>query len=131
VEAELNTLLFGCMRGVMAKQPRVDRLARVDGKPLDLGDAVPHQTLGTILNLLRHDDTFTRGLKLAFAQSDWKWLLGELPSRLEPIVAVRNPAAHNTASALRDVDELRAQVLEVGCEGLIVQLARVRLWSAE
>jgi hypothetical protein len=127
VEAELNALLFGCTRDVMAKQPRLDRLARVDGKPLDLGDTVPHQTLGTILNLLRHDDTFARALKLAFAQSDWKWLLGELPSRLEPIVAVRNMAAHGSTSTRRDVEELRAQVLGIGCEGLIVQVARVRL----
>jgi hypothetical protein len=127
VEAELNALLFGCTREAMAKQPRLDRLARVDGKPLDLGDAVPHQTLGTILNLLRHDDTFARALKLAFAQSDWKWLLGELPSHLEPVVAVRNMAAHGSASTRRDVEELRAQVLGIGCEGLIVQIARVRL----
>jgi hypothetical protein len=45
----------------------------------------------------------------------------------DPIVAIRNPAAHTARLERQDVAELRARILGIGCEGLITQIARIRM----
>jgi hypothetical protein len=126
IEAELNALIFPALREHLRRAPFLDRTARMDGQPLDLGGNVPHQTLGALRTLLEHDDALQRGIRQVFPQ-DWKWLLGELKSHLEPIVKLRNPAAHSARLTRQDAAELRSHILGIGCEGLIVQIARVRL----
>ena len=54
------------------------------------------------------------------------WLLRELPSHLGPLVSLRNPAAHSAALSCDAVARQREAVLGIGCEGLIVRLARVK-----
>jgi hypothetical protein len=128
VEAELNALLFGShVMSAAGRLPPADRTARVDGRPLDLGGSVPHQPLGAVLNLLRFDDAMARCVRGAFSAADAKWLLGTLPHLLETVVALRNPAAHSASSRREDVGEVREKVLGIGCEGMVAQLARVRL----
>ena len=128
VEAELNALLFPLIRAALSGASYADRTANVDGKPLDLGAVVAHQPLGTIVNLLKHDDAMRRGVHTAFTNvNDAKWLLSELPAHLRPIVDVRNPAAHSARLERGDVVELRSSILGIGSEGLITQIARVRL----
>jgi hypothetical protein len=79
-------------------------------------------------SVLKHNDAMKRGVKLAFAYTnDAKWLLGELPSHLDPVVAIRNPAAHTARLERQDVAELRARILGIGCEGLVTQIARIRM----
>lgn len=129
VEAELNSLIFPPVRTLLARAPHPERHARVDGRSIDLGDVVPHQSLGTLLTLLQHDDTLKRALKIAFPH-DWKWLIGQLPSQLEPIVALRNPGAHSERLSRGETAEVRGMVLGIGCEGLMVQVARVRMRAA-
>lgn len=63
----------------------------------------------------------------AFPGADANWLLGQLPHHLAPLVEVRNPAAHSEALDRERAVRQRAAVLGIGCEGLIVQLARVKL----
>jgi hypothetical protein len=130
LEAELNALLFDGVRAAAARLPPPDRTARVDGAPFDLARDVPHQSLGVVVNLLRHDPALKRCINAAFPQHDARWMLGELPHHLAPVVALRNPAAHAAASARHDVAEMRGKVLGIGCEGLITQLARIRLRAA-
>lgn len=128
VEAELNELIFPLIRGPLSGTSYADRTANVDGRPMDLAGDVAHQPLGALVNLLKHNDAMKRGVKLAFANTnDAKWLLGELPSHLDPVVAIRNPAAHSARLGRQDVAELRSRILGIGCEGLITQIARVRL----
>ena len=126
VETELNALVFPQLRRVLRGRPPAERETRIDGRPLDLGGAAPHQTLGAMLTLLRRDEIVMRALPQALPH-DAKWLLGELPPQLESLAELRNPAAH---SALLDRDRavrLREQVMGIGCEGLVVRLARARL----
>lgn len=129
VEAELNSLLFPALQPCVGGLQYGERIARLDGRSIDLGRTVPHQTLGGIRTMLEHDDTLKRGVKVAFHQ-DWKWLTGTLPHHLESIVALRNPAAHDSSVDAAAVATVRAQVLGIGSEGLITQLARIRLRSA-
>jgi hypothetical protein len=127
MEAELNALLFPAMRRPAARLPAAERTARVDGAPVDLRGAVTHQTLGTVLNLLLHDDAVRRCVKSGFSGADGGWLLGQLPHYLEPVVDLRNPAAHDSPTSREAAARIRTAILGIGCEGLIVQLARVRM----
>lgn len=126
VETELNAVLFSATRRVLRGAAPRDRETRWDGRRLDLGDVVPHQSLGTIRHLLERDEVMAKAVRRAFPQ-DWQWLQGQLPSLLGPLVEMRNPAAHAKATDRDTAARQRAAVLGIGCEGVIVQLARVKL----
>jgi hypothetical protein len=126
VEAELNVLLFGTIRDIASSIPSTKRTGYVDGQPIDLCDAVPHQPLGSLLHLVERDNAMQHALKVAF-QNDWRFLLGELPSHLTPIVSVRNRAAHSGRPSADDVAAMRQNVLGIGSEGLITRIARITL----
>lgn len=126
VETELNALVFPPLRRVLRARPPAERETRLDGRPLDLGAAVAHQTLGALLVLLRRDETVKRALPAALPH-DARWLLGELPPQLETLADLRNPAAHSALLDRERAVQLREQVLGIGGEGLVVRLARARL----
>jgi len=129
VETELNALIFPAVRRVLRGTPSHQREVRIDGRPVDLGGAVPHQTLGALRYLLQRDEIVPRALRAAFPH-DQGWLIGELPRRLEVLEALRNPAAHAAALTREEVARLRADVLGIGGEGLIVRIARGRMRAA-
>jgi len=126
VEAELNALVFPSARKHLKSRAPADREVLMDGTRLDLGGRVPHQTLGAIRTLLQKNDTFQKALTQSLPH-DHKWLLGELPPRIQTLSDLRNPAAHSGLLSREDAREAREQVLGIGCEGLIVKLARVRM----
>lgn len=126
VETELNALIFPATARLLRDAAPAEREIVVEGRRLDLGGAVPHQSLGTVRGLLTHGSALPKTLRAAYAQ-DANSLLGELPRYLEPLVKLRNPAAHSEAVAREVVAKLRADVLGIGCEGLIVRLARAKL----
>lgn len=64
IETELNALVFPLLRPVYAKGNPVGRITHVDGRRIDLGKPVPHQTLGAMVNLLANNQDVQRGLKL-------------------------------------------------------------------
>lgn len=125
VETELNALIFPAVEDVLVRAPTSQRQTHVEGRMLDFGRGVAHQTLGTIVNLLQHDAVLQRGIRQAFPH-DHRWLEGQLPAHLAPIVQLRNPAAHTHALSRVEVGRLRQEVLGIGCEGLIVRLAGVK-----
>ncbi len=55
VETELNGLIFPALRKVLRTRQSAEREVSVDGRTLDLGGMIPHQTLGTLKNLLQHN----------------------------------------------------------------------------
>jgi hypothetical protein len=125
VETELNALLFPAVRRVLGARPPAEREVRVDGHRLDLGAPVPHQTLGAIRLLLGKDPAFQKAVRTAFTGPDANWLTGTLPHQLGPLVHMRNPAAHGGTVARDAYLPRRADVLGIGCEGLVAALARV------
>ncbi len=125
VEAELNAVVFRPLRRRLAHAASSDRIAHSDEQPCDLAGLVPHQGLGAIQHLLLHDAVIGKAIRSVYPH-DHKWLLGILPSALEPLVALRNPAAHSRALVCDAVLAQREAVLGIGCEGLIVQLARAK-----
>jgi len=126
VETELNALLFPSLRPLLAKAPAADREVYAGAALLDLGGAVPHQSLGTIRHLLKDSETIRQPMRTALPH-DWRWLEGELPAQLEPILDLRNPAAHERTVAREEMGRLRQSILGIGCEGLLVRIVRTKL----
>ena len=124
VETELNAVVFRPLQRRLAKSPPAERLVYPDGHRHDLGAGVPHQALGTVQHLLE-DAVVQKGIKAVYPNAA-DWLLRELPSHLGPLVSLRNPAAHSAALSCDAVARQREAVLGIGCEGLIVRLARVK-----
>lgn len=122
VETELNAVVFGTLPEALAGTPPAERQARIDGRSVDLGGKVPHQSLGTLRNLLEHEGTVRTALKSALG-STGKWLAEELPYGLKPIVRMRNPAAHDALADPEEVKLRRRRILGIGCGGLLVRVA--------
>ncbi|HET9438650.1 MAG TPA: hypothetical protein VFO52_00680, partial [Longimicrobiales bacterium] len=127
VEAEMNGLIFTALRKHYGKGKPVGRQTTIDGRPVDLGSAVPHQTLGAIINVLEHNEDVKRGIRASFSQSDAQFLLGEAVHHLTPIAQLRNPAAHSAQLTQAEAAAIREQVLGIGQEGLICRIARLKM----
>ena len=122
VETELNALLFPVLDRTLKGK---DRRLYVDGKPLDVGGRVPHQSLGALRYLLE-DDAVRRALRAALSQHG-TWLTGILPVRLEVLADLRNAAAHSATTEGEQVSDAREEILGSGKDGLIAQVARAKL----
>ena len=126
VETELNALLFPALRKRLEGRPPHEREVRDEGRLLDLGGGVPHQSLGTVRHLLERSDLVQATLRQVMP-SDHVWVLGLLPRQLGPILELRNAGAHSGVTTARSLDGVRESILGIGCEGLIDRLVRVRL----
>lgn len=105
-----------------------DREVRAaDGRRLDLGGRVPHQSLGTILRLLENEPVVHRALGGGvFSSEDAGRLRSTAPRELRGIVELRNPAAHSEAVGRERLETVRALVMGVGCEGALVRIAKAK-----
>ena len=122
----MNALVFPAIAGVVGGKRPAEREVRVDGRLLDLGAKVPHQTLGAIRHLLERESIVKTALRTSLPH-DARWLEGELPHLLAPILDLRNPAAHKEPVPFERIDRLRRDVLGIGCEGLLVRIARAKI----
>jgi hypothetical protein len=122
VESELNALLFPVLDRTLKDK---DRILYLDGKPLNVGGRVPHQSLG-VLRYLLEDDAVRRALRAAVPQHG-NWLTGILPTRLQILADLRNAAAHSASTAREQVSGAREEILGIGQEGLVVQIARAKM----
>jgi hypothetical protein len=125
VETELNALLFPALRRALRGKSPAEREVAIDGRALDLGAVVPHQSLGTLKNLLQHNETVRGNIRRQMPQ-DAAWLLDALPAQLAGLVELRNPAAHGGRAGREAVSDARGEVLGVGGEGVVVRVADVR-----
>jgi hypothetical protein len=125
IETELNALLFPALRRVFARARPAEREIRVEGRHLDLGKVVPHQTLGALRRLLEEEEVVRKGVRTTMPGS-FEWFLNALPHELAALADLRNPAAHAGRVGAEAAGSMREEVLGIGCEGLIVKLARVK-----
>ena len=126
VESEANALLFAAARKTLRSRAPKDRTVNTERGPLDLGGPARHQTLGTLVTLLKHEPAFQNAVRAGLGQNG-NWAAGVLGNELESLVSLRNPAAHGSAMQRADVSRHRATILGIGCDGLIPRLARARL----
>ncbi|MDX1645491.1 MAG: hypothetical protein R3244_14150, partial [Thermoanaerobaculia bacterium] len=127
IETELNALLFEALHRALSGKPPHEREVRADGRLLDLGGYPPHQSLGTLKYLLDSKDAIVTTALRTVLKQDANWLLGTLPHRLAPIKKLRNPAAHGSSLTRSRLADMRAEILGIGQEGLLVRLARTKL----
>jgi hypothetical protein len=121
VETELNALIFPVLRKALRKAQLADREVVIEGRAVDVGGEVRHQSLGTLKNLLQRND-IVRGAIRRQLPGDAAWLLDALPSQLAGLVELRNPAAHGDRASREAVSDAREEVLGVGVKGLVVQI---------
>ena len=58
------------------------------------------------------------------AVRDGRWVSVDLPHILTRVARLRNPAAHGQRVVRPDVQRLRRELLGIGCEGVVVRLAK-------
>jgi hypothetical protein len=121
VETELNALLFPALRGILKDKALADREVREDGRRLDLGGVVPHQTLGSIKHLLERQDVLQASVRKAM-QHDHSWVLGMLTREMEPIIDLRNAGAHSKTTSASTLEAVRRKIVGLGGEGLLGRL---------
>ncbi len=125
VETELNALVFPAVRRAMKSRAPAERETHVDGRRLDLGGAVPHQTLGTIRTLLAQEGPVQAAIRQQMPH-DHSWILGILPRELEKLVELRNAGAHSEGVSAETLAPIREMVLGVGREGRVGRVVRAR-----
>ena len=84
------------------------------------------QSLGVILHLLERDATVARVLGSVFGAADAGWLRSQAPLELRGLLDLRNPAAHSEAIGRERAEKVRSQGIGIGCEGVLVRVARVK-----
>jgi len=126
VETELNALLFPAASRALRSKPPAEREIFIDGRRLDLGGQVSHQTLGA-LRVLLEKEAVLQGVIRQYFPTDANELLGLVPRQLNAIIEIRNAGAHGERVDRSDLTPIRELVIGIGQEGLLVRLARARL----
>jgi hypothetical protein len=127
IETELNAAIFPAVQPSMAPKPASEREIRDGKNALDLGKSVPRQTIGAVRHLLVNRPELKRGVEETFPERDAAWLLATLPAELEPLLKLRNPAAHDERITRERIAAWRQRILGIGCEGLLVRIVRIKL----
>jgi hypothetical protein len=123
VETEANAVVFSLLRRALQERPLRDRLVRADGRELDLGRPVSHQTLGTLRRLLLDEPLVKDAIRrlgsahVTFFTDEYR-----LPGQLEKVQALRNPAAHSDSVSRERLLKLRDELLGIGGMGVLVDL---------
>lgn len=120
VEVQVNDLL----RRALASAPPAARLANVDGRTIDVVDDGPF-SLGQLARIIGGERELNEELGRRLEQP--KWVTGSLPSILDELAELRNPAAHAAMSGREQVGRLRDRIVGVGCVGVLVELGLVRV----
>jgi hypothetical protein len=127
IETELNAAIFPAIQPSMASRPAQERIIEDRKGTIDLGRAVPRQTIGSIQHFLLNRPEMKRAVGDAFPDRDAAWLTTTLPAELEPLLGLRNPAAHDERITRERIAAWRQKILGIGCEGLLVRIVRIKL----
>ena len=117
-EVQTNTILRRALSSVAPK----DRTFTVDGTSRDI--ARGHMiSLGQLARLIADEESLNKRLRTTLVSD---WFAASLPPILRDLSDRRNPAAHSSRVSAAQAGELRSRLLGVGCQGVLVELARVR-----
>ncbi|MBT8479304.1 MAG: hypothetical protein KJO06_10340, partial [Gemmatimonadetes bacterium] len=127
IETELNAAIFPALQPLMASRPPAERVIQDGKSEIDLGRSVPHQTIGSVRHLVMKRPEVRRAVAEIFPTRDAAWLTATLPDELEPLLELRNPAAHDERITRARIAGWRQRILGIGCEGLLVRIVRIKL----
>jgi hypothetical protein len=119
LEVQCNAIL----RRALARTPMKARLVRFEGGTVDVLSRGP-LSLRQLARALGGEPALVAALGPTLTDS--RWFTGQLPSILDAFADIRNPAAHSTRVDRIVATDWRDRLLGVGCEGVLVQLAKVR-----
>lgn len=119
LEIECNRRL----REGLSRSAASARLANVDGETVDV--TTRSLTLGQLVKAL----TGEHQLRTALAQrlTHASWFSGELPVILDGFREIRNEGTHAARIDRAEAQQWRDRMVGVGCEGVLVRLAGVRV----
>jgi hypothetical protein len=123
LEVQVTTLV----RRALARAAEAERTVTIEGKSVDLTKGTP-PTLGVLGRVLAEDKIFCHALRPRLI--DGEWLLTSGGRVLQAFSRHRNPAAHSEVVSRDAARKLRNQLLGIGGQGDLVQLARIRARQA-
>jgi hypothetical protein len=119
VEVTSNAIL----RRVAGRIPQHLRSVRVGADNVQLGTST-HLTTGQLAHVLRGKTPLHKQLRQQLENGDW--FVDVFPAILGRVADLRNPGVHRAHVLREEVLRLRASLVGVGCQGALVELARVR-----
>lgn len=120
VEVQVNAIL----RGALLTAERGVRETNVGGATADLVSDGPW-TLGELEHAIGDDRARNAWLRQRLGHGEW--FAASLPAVLGELREARNNAAHGTPANRAHVTRLRAHLMGVGCKGVLLDLAQVRV----
>lgn len=120
VEVTCNAIL----RRVAPRIPQNLRQVRVGADTIELGGSA-HLTTGQLASLLRNKTALHRQLRQQLQNGDW--FVDVFHQALSKLADLRNPGVHSARVDREAVVRLRNMLVGVGCQGALIELAKVRL----
>jgi hypothetical protein len=119
VEVTCNAIL----RRVGPRLPLEVRKVKTDRETIDVG-AVGHLTIGQLAAVLRGRSALHKQLRQRLENGDW--LVEVFPKVLAEVASLRNPGVHRAHVGREAVVGLRNALVGVGCQGALIELAKVQ-----
>ena len=119
----LEVQVTGLIRQALATAPEAERTVLIDGRTIYLTRGTP-LALGMLGRVLSKNETIRNALKPRLIGGDW--LLTSGGAVLQTFANHRNPAAHSQVVSRDEARRLRNQLLGIGGQGDLVQLAGTR-----
>lgn len=120
VEVQVN----GVLRAALRKAPDGVRMANIDGASVDLARH-GSLSLGQLARAIGGDRERVEYLSARLENGNW--FSGQLPLIVGELAKARNPGSHAARVAREVAQRWRAQLLGVGCQGVLVELGRCRI----
>jgi hypothetical protein len=120
VEVACNAIL----RRVGPQLPREVRQVKIEGDTIDLGSA-GHLLTGQLAHVLRGRTPLHRQLRQRLENGDW--FVDQFPKILGEVAGLRNPGVHRSHIGREAAVRLRNTLVGVGCQGALIELAKVQL----
>ncbi|HXH05351.1 MAG TPA: hypothetical protein VNI83_02055 [Vicinamibacterales bacterium] len=119
LELEVNQRLRRGLGGARSEE----RMANLEGRTVDLA-AAPNLALGQLARAIGGERAVNEALARRLHHGPW--FANQLPAVLDRFAEVRNEGTHAARIDRDTATHWRDRLLGVGCEGVFVELARVR-----
>lgn len=120
VEVQVNGILRSALKG----SPEAVRLVNIDGSTVDLARS-GSLSLGQLARVIGGDRE--RVQYLGKRLENGAWFSMQLPPILDALANDRNPGSHAARVPRKVGERWRAQILGIGCHGVLVELAKCQV----
>jgi hypothetical protein len=118
----VEVMCTAVLRPALEKAP-ADVMAQIRSDRLPSGWSVRAPSLAEFADIVGGSKQVSQYLRRVLRNGDW--VVTSLPPILDQFAKVRNEVAHSRSAERSEVVRWREQLVGIGCEGALVQLARV------